>query len=160
MTPAITIWAHRNSISSKALAELRLLFGLGGSLEHTGPIPPLCSEAGVQSRVRLGAAQAGYLAFRNNVGVLRDENGRPVRYGLANDSKAVNKELKSGDLIGVRPRLITPEDIGSTIGQFWSRECKPFGWKFTGSDREIGQLNWITLITSRGGDASFTTGGI
>jgi hypothetical protein len=113
------------------------------------------SEAGVQSRVRLEAAHKGCYLWRNNVGVLPDRYGRPIRYGLANDSKAVNKEVKSGDLIGVRPVLITQVHVGHTIGQFLSREVKPGAWRYSGTDREQAQLAWVELITSLGGDACF-----
>ncbi len=113
------------------------------------------SEAGVQSRIRLEAARKGCYLWRNNVGVLPDRNGRPIRYGLANDSKAVNKAVKSGDLIGVRPVLITQAHVGHTIGQFLSREAKPGAWRYSGTDREVAQLAWAELITSLGGDACF-----
>src|ERR1700677_1701677 len=82
------------------------------------------SESQVQSLVRLEAARKNIRLWRNNVGVLQDETGRPVRYWLANDSKALNEKIKSGDLVGWRPMLITPAMIGATVAQFVSRECK------------------------------------
>lgn len=63
----------------------------------------MTSESAIQNKVRLAAAYAGLECWRNNVGVsmVIDEYGnkRPVRYGLANDSAKVNKEIKSSDLI-------------------------------------------------------------
>ena len=47
------------------------------------------SEAAVQQQVRYDAAKSGDILFRNNVGVLMDDRGVPVRYGLANDSKQI-----------------------------------------------------------------------
>jgi len=116
------------------------------------------SESYVQSAVRLAAAYAGVPLWRNNVGAGKLADGSFVRWGLANDSTAVNEITKSGDLIGVRPLLITPAMVGHTIGQFVSRECKPIGWKPDHSKRYLAQQRWADLINRLGGDARFTTG--
>lgn len=116
------------------------------------------SEAGVQSEVRLHTSQLGWRMWRNNVGVLKDERGVPVRYGLANDSSIINRHLKSGDLIGIRPVLITPDMVGTIIGQFVSVECKDREWKPNLKDaRYLAQCNWVNLIRSLGGHAVITT---
>ena len=117
------------------------------------------NEATVQAKVRLMASQKGWILWRNNVGVLLDSRGIPVRFGLANDSKLVNKSYKSADLIGIRPIFITQDMVGTTIGQFVSRECKHPHWQYNANDEhEIAQNRWIELINLLGGDASFTTG--
>jgi hypothetical protein len=118
----------------------------------------MTNEANVMSLVRLEAAQKGIKLWRNNVGVLKDDKGRPVRYGLANDSAAVNRSIKSADLIGCRPLLITPEHVGRVIGQLVSRECKAMDWVYHGTDRERAQLKWATLLLELGADAGFATG--
>lgn len=147
-------WAREWGISPLALADLAGRLGAGVSTKG----PSGMSEAGVQSRVRLAAAKQGIRAWRNNLGACYDENGNFIRYGLANDSKQVNERIKSGDLIGIKTVLITPVMVGSFIGQFWSRECKPGDWRYTGTDREIAQKAWAELIVSLGGDAAFTNG--
>ena len=155
MSPLVMKWAIRHKISYDALVELKNLFGIDS------PQPPLkqgTSEAAVQSALRLEAAQVGVRLWRNNVGVLQDRTGRPVRYGLANDSGQFNDACKSGDLIGWRPIMITPDHVGSCIAQFVSRECKPVGWRYTGTPRELAQLAWAQLIVFEGGDASFCSG--
>jgi hypothetical protein len=155
MNAKLTEWALRNGMSFQALAELNNIFGM------TPPAPCTLwdeSELAVQSHVRLEAGRKGIKLWRNNVGVLRDETGRPVRYGLANDSPALNKAIKSGDLIGWRPLLITPAHIGSKIAQFVSRECKRAAWHYTGTEHEIPQLRWIEAVNADGGDAAFTNG--
>lgn len=117
------------------------------------------NEASIQSLVRLEAARRGWQLWRNNVGVLLDAKGRPVRYGLANDSKQVNANIKSADLIGIRPVLITPDMVGKVIGQFVSRECKESHWKYNPRDtRDVAQGRWAALVNSLGGDAKVTVG--
>jgi hypothetical protein len=88
---------------------------------------------------------------------LENETGRPIRYGLANDSKRLNKIIKSADLIGIYRKPIVQSDVGSVIGQFWSCEAKPVGWHYTGSDREPMQLAWLNLVLALGGRAEFVS---
>ena len=115
------------------------------------------NERSVQDAVRLEASQLGIRLWRNNVGCFADNGGRLVRYGLANDSAATNAVMKSGDLIGIRPVLIEQRHVGTTIGQFVSRECKASGWKPDKSDRTKAQMAWCNLINSLGGDAQIVT---
>jgi hypothetical protein len=155
MTPELYQWLHRWGIPAAALYDLRTVLGLDG-----GHVMPAVgnSEAAVQAAVRLEAAQKGVRLWRNNVGVLKDERGVPVRYGLANDSHAVNKNFKSADLIGIRPIVIQPAHVGHTIGQFVSREIKRPDWKYKGDEREEAQLRWAQMVLALGGDAGFATG--
>jgi len=147
-------WAQRHGVSSAALDELRAAFGCLPTFvpQATG------SEAAVQAQVRLEAARKGVKLWRNNVGVLKNEQGGYVRYGLANDSKRLNEAVKSGDLIGWRPLLITPAMVGTHIAQFVSRECKKAGWKYKGDAHEMAQLKWAQAVVADGGDAMFTSG--
>jgi len=115
-------------------------------------------ERDVINIIRLQATRAGWRLWRNNSGAGKLENGSFVRWGLANDSAAVNCKIKSGDLIGIKPVLITPEMVGTVIGQFVSREVKCPGWKWHGTPHEVAQLQWQNIINSMGGDATFTTG--
>lgn len=116
-------------------------------------------EAQAQNAVRLAASQAGARLWRNNLGAGKLENGSFVRWGLANDTAALNDHIKSGDLIGIRPVLITPAHVGQVLGVFVSREVKRPGWRFRPNDkREAAQQRWIELVRGLGGDAAFTTG--
>lgn len=116
------------------------------------------NEANTQNIVRLTAANLGTVLWRNNVGAGVLDNGSFVRWGLANDTAAVNERIKSADLIGIRPVLVTQQMVGTIIGQFVSRECKAEGWRYRGTKREIAQKAWADLIIGYGGDATFTTG--
>lgn len=149
-------WARYWGVPEAALADLRgRLLGIDA---QPGSVDLGTSEAAVQSQVRVRASQAGMRLWRNNVGVLpHPETGTPIRFGLANDSPAVNKVLKSGDLIGIRPVVIGPHHVGSTIGQFVSLECKRVGWRFTGTERERAQESWAALVTTLGGAALFVS---
>lgn len=66
--------------------------------------------------------------WRNNSGAYQDEFGNFVRYGLANESKQENELIKSSDLIGITPTLITQEMVGYWLGVFTAYEVKPSGW--------------------------------
>ena len=117
------------------------------------------NEATVQAAIRIAASKAGWRLWRNNVGVLKNERGVPIRFGLANDSKNVNAMIKSADLIGIRPVLITPEMVGTVIGQFASIECKPEGWVMCATDtHELAQARWAEIVLLHGGYAKFSTG--
>jgi hypothetical protein len=118
----------------------------------------LTSEAGILSDIRLEASEKGARLWRNNVGATYTQSGNFIRYGLANDSSQLNAVIKSADLIGIRPILITQEHVGMIIGQFISREVKKPGWRYSNTDRERAQSAWAELILSLGGDACFTTG--
>jgi hypothetical protein len=120
------------------------------------------SESNVQARTVL-AGQAKrpwpWRLWRNNRGVFVNPNGQPVRYGLANDSKQLGDKLKSGDLIGWRPLLITPDMVGKVIAQFVSVENKAEDWIAPPADTVdkhiLGQRAWANLVNREGGYAVF-----
>ncbi len=149
-------WAKRHNVTPEALEELRALF----VAPVTDPTVNMsgASEATVSNAVRLEASRVGARCFRNNVGACQDKQGRLIRYGLANDSAAMNKVIKSSDLIGIRPVVITQDMVGCTIGQFVAREVKRADWKYKGTEREVAQLRFLELIVSLGGDACFANG--
>lgn len=153
----LTQWAIRHGVSHVALSELQqLMYGERDDvLNITGAVN---SESYVQSAIRLEASHKGVWLLRNNVGACQDKSGRLIRYGLANESKEQNKRIKSADLVGIRPVLITHEMVGQTIGQFVSREVKAGDWHYTGTAHEQAQQRWTTKVLSLGGDACFANG--
>lgn len=92
------------------------------------------SEAEVQAEIRLDAGALGILLWRNNRGAFTDQTGRVVRVGLGNDSPAIDKRIKSSDLIGIAqmrgPKRVIVMDANTSLGQFLAVECKEEGWKF------------------------------
>lgn len=156
MTP-ISLWAQRWGICEAALDDL---YRTLTPVNNIPPPPPTkrgikSDEAYAQDWVRLNASAHGFTLWRNNVGVLTNARGVPVRYGLANESPLMNKRIKSSDLIGWRSVNIH----GVKVAQFVAREVKAPGWRYAGTDREVAQKAWIDLVNAAGGDASFTTGG-
>lgn len=147
-------WAKRWNIPEIALEELKNVYGIQDNSRNKD----IYSESNIQSLVRMEASNKGFRLWRNNVGATHTREGSFIRYGLANESTNVNSIIKSADLIGIKPVKITEKMIGYTIGQFISREIKPSGWRYSGTEREIAQLAWAELILSLGGDACFATG--
>ncbi len=151
----ISQWAQRWGIPPEAIADLQQTLI---SQTPDANVTPGESENAVQTRVRLEASRVGARLFRNNVGAGKMESGSFVRFGLANETKEMNKKIKSADLIGIRPVLIQPHHVGTIIGQFVSREIKAGNWKWHATERELAQLRWAELIVAMGGDACFANG--
>lgn len=149
-------WAIRHNVSHAALAELYDMWGISTDPESSNAKPG--TEAAVQAAVRQEASERGMRLGRNNVGACKDDTGRVIRYGLWNDSKEMNKKIKSPDLIGINPVTITQAHVGLIIGQFVGREVKKPGWTYSGTEREVAQLKCGQLITRLGGDWKFCTG--
>lgn len=146
-------WREKFPEAAAALAEMMQAGIQPTRAEYEG-----FTEAAIQQRRRLFAAQCGGVLWRNNVGALLDSRGVPVRYGLFNDTKKMNELNKSPDLIGIFPRLIRQEDVGTVIGQFWGEEIKESGWVYSGTPHEIAQLNGLNLIRRFHGLANFYSG--
>jgi len=162
-------WAQRWPQAAQELRELQ------GYL--TWPPAANCedkSEAWAQQQDRMTIFKAGGAAWRNNVGATKPKleancpkcsfrfylNQPMVRYGLANDSMQLNAVMKSADLICIIPRHITPQMVGTTIGQFGSVEVKRQGWKYSENEHNAGQANWGALITRLGGFHTISQGNI
>jgi hypothetical protein len=152
-------WAIRHGVNINALHELNMMLGTVED-EYLPEIPErIQTETDVQSMLRINIGKVGGRLWRNNRGAGYLEDGSFIRWGLANDTTHMNEVIKSHDLIGIKPVLISPDMVGSVIGQFWSREAKPPGWRYTGTPRETAQAAWSDLITSLGGDARFACRG-
>ena len=73
------------------------------------------TETALVQRLLVRASALGMRLFRNNVGMLRDERGNRVRYGLA---------VGSSDVIGRMPLTVAQEHVGRTIAVFVAVEAK------------------------------------
>jgi len=104
------------------------------------------SEAATQQEIRLALGRERELRlFRNNVGVLRDANGRPVRFGL---------HPGSSDLIGWRSVTITPEHIGRALAVFAAVEVKAPQGRHPVTEE---QQRFIDAVLAAGGFAGAVT---
>lgn len=152
-------WATDWGFPPHAVADLMSRMGMGFEPKQFAELAGW-SESAIQSKVRVDAAKSDILLWRNNVGALQDDTGRVVRYGLCNDTADLNKRVKSSDLIGMKKTWITPQMVGTFIGQFAAREVKEYGWRYTGTDREAAQAKFGQIVTAWGGDFKFTCGEI
>jgi hypothetical protein len=143
MSNILEQWASENKIKKSALSNLLERFGVLSSQFHNTFDG---RESSLQNQVRLFESRRGTRLFRNNSGVAYDKNGRPVRFGLANDSAELNRKVKSSDLIGIEPG-----------GRFVSLEIKSPGWIYSGTARERAQLEWIVFINAMGGRSKFVS---
>ena len=149
-------WAEDHMVLPGALAELREIL--------TAPAnpPPASvatgSESRAQQEIRLAASLRGIRLWRNNVGAVTVEDGRHVRFGLANESVQMNRVVKSSDLIGITPLAVAPRHVGQRLGVFTAIEVKRPGWTYRGNAREVAQLAWLQAVAAFGGFASFATG--
>lgn len=113
-------------------------------------------ETDVQNLIKMEASKYGSHLLRNNSGAAVDpKTGRPVRFGLGNDSIQINKVRKSSDLIGVTPYVIRPQDVGRTLGVFTAVEVKREGWTYKATAVEVAQLNFMNSMAQSGALAGF-----
>lgn len=153
MTDSIFTWAGRHGVSAPALVELMDL--LDPTRRSVSVPSDASSEAAVQSKLRIRAAQIGASLWRNNKGACKDDTGRLIRYGLGNDSKKIDETFKSSDLIGILPRLVEPHHVGQVWGVFMAVEVKAPGWSKPKNDREIAQGNFGSAVLGLGGYFKF-----
>lgn len=143
-------WAIKYRIPADAVRELL-----------TMPLPESSSapstEGAVQADIRLEASRCGNALWRNNNGAGKTEDGRWLRWGLGNDSKKINDEFKSSDLIGITPVMVTPQHVGRIFGIFTAVEVKRGDWSWLGNEHEQAQWNYLQLVNSKGGFATFAT---
>lgn len=153
----INQWAADWGIPMAAMMDFRDRCGMLGTVQTAAT--PLTEESGVQNQVRITEyRERKALLWRNNVGAGFSEEGDFMRWGLANDSAQMNKVMKSSDLIGVQPYVVSVADIGRTLGLFRAVECKKPGWHYTGEDREAAQLTFGNRVMSLGGLFEFHSG--
>lgn len=140
----LTEWCQKWGIPAQALTELQAV-----------PLPAddvPGGETAAVARIRLDASADGVTLWRNNSGVMlqpasaRGMTGRPVRFGLGNESSAFNRIMKSSDLIGIAPG-----------GRFVAIEVKREGWTYKGTEREVAQQNFLLHVIKQGGSACFAS---
>lgn len=88
----------------------------------------MTKEANIQKQIMMALSEAGAIVWRNNTGVLKDNRGRPVKFGLC---------VGSSDLIGICPD-----------GRFLAVEVKAAKGKATDA-----QDRFISAVRRMGGRA-------
>ena len=118
-------------------------------------------EAHASQEVRNRASDWKARLFRNNSGVLMNDVGVPVRFGLGNESQKMNKQFKTGDFVGWFPVTITPDMVGKEIAVFANIEAKALGFKIKSvypiNSREFAQNKFNELVRKNNGIAGFAS---
>ena len=99
----------------------------------------MTSEQHIQQHIRLACSTGPVRLFRNNTGVLKDQHGRPVQFGLCKGS---------ADLIGWTTRTITAEMVGHQVAVFTSIEVKTPTGRLRPEQRQ-----WLEVVETAGGIA-------
>ena len=99
----------------------------------------MTSEQHIQQHIRLACSTGPVRLFRNNTGVLKDQHGRPVSFGLCKGS---------ADLIGWTTRTITADMVGQQVAVFTSIEVKTATGRLTPDQRQ-----WLAAVETAGGIA-------
>lgn len=97
----------------------------------------MSSEQVIQQQIRLACSRGPTRLWRNNVGILRDANGRPVSFGLCPGS---------ADLIGFHTVTVTPEMVGQQLAVFAAVEVKAERGRPTPQ-----QSAWLEHVAAAGG---------
>lgn len=99
----------------------------------------MASEQTIQQEIRIACSNGDTRLFRNNTGTLKDQNGRPVQFGLCKGS---------ADLIGWKRVTVTEDMVGSTVAVFLSIEVKTATGRLRPEQRQ-----WLDAVQSAGGIA-------
>jgi hypothetical protein len=99
------------------------------------------TESHTLQSIRLALSNDDVRLFRNNCGVLRNEYGNFVTYGLCPGSS---------DLIGWKSLIIQPDMVGKRIAQFVAVEVKSNTGRPTNEQRAF-----ILAVRQYGGRAGF-----
>ena len=99
----------------------------------------MSSEQHIQQHIRLACSTGPVRLFRNNTGVLKDQHGRPVQFGLCKGS---------ADLIGWTTRTITADMVGQQVAVFTSIEVKVLTARLRPEQRQ-----WLEVVAGAGGIA-------
>lgn len=141
-------WVARWGVPPEAMRDLRAALGRTGGLVYDGPpVRPHADETERGAAYRLAVQSWGGTLMRNNNGVAHQPDGRPIRYGLGNESQKLQATCKSSDWIGIAPG-----------GRFLAVEDKPPGWRFSpGDEHTAGQWRFLARVNELGGVGMFAT---
>jgi hypothetical protein len=98
---------------------------------------PAVSEQQIQQQIRLACSRGPTRLWRNNVGRLLDQSGRPVAFGLCPGS---------ADLVGFTTVTITPDMVGQQVAVFAAVEVKAPAGRPTPQ-----QTAWLEHVSAAGG---------
>lgn len=107
----------------------------------------------LNSKLYEASKPASMVTFRNNCGVLKDQRGIPVHFGVGGPTPG--KPSKGGsDFIGYEVVIITPEMVGKKVAIFTAHELKADECN-EGTATIAAQENFIAQVNEDGGRAGF-----
>lgn len=122
---------------------------------------PQTPEGKASLKVLLGANRRGCRLYRNNSGVAYDQFNRPVFFGLGNEGKKSDDDLRTPDYVGFHKLTITPEMVGKTVPIFTAIDAKKLGFVckeyYSKGSREYGQKLFFDIVEQAGGIAGFAS---
>lgn len=118
-------------------------------------------EAKAKEKVLLRANQWGCRMFKNNSGVAYTQNDRPVFFGLGNEGKKSDGDIRTPDDVGWTKVTITPEMVGKQVAVFTAIDSKKLGFtvksNYNPKSREYGQNKFFEIVKNAGGIAGFAS---
>lgn len=118
-------------------------------------------EGKARQNVRLRAAEWGARLYKNNSGVAYDQGGRPVFFGLGNEGKKGDEDIRTPDDVGFTVVTVTPEMVGKKIAVFTAIDSKKLGFivksNYTKRTREYGQKKFFDIVNNFNGIAGFAS---
>lgn len=118
-------------------------------------------EAKAKEQVLLRANQWGCRLYKNNSGVAYTANDRPVFFGLGNEGKKSDGDIRTPDDVGWTRVTITPEMVGKQVAVFTAIDSKKAGFTvksvYNPKTREYGQNKFFEIVKKAGGIAGFAS---
>jgi hypothetical protein len=107
-------------------------------------------EGKASQNVKLRANELGCRLYKNNTGVAYNSENRPVFFGLGNEGKKGDDDIRTPDWIGWRNTIITQEMVGKSLPIFVAIDAKKVGFKqkiqYPVSSREHGQQKFFNIV--------------
>ena len=118
-------------------------------------------EGKAKQIVKLRATEWGARLYKNNSGVAYTADSRPVFFGLGNEGKKDDDDIRTPDEVGYTVVTVTPEMVGKQIAVFTCFDAKKLGFvvkpNYAKGTREFGQQKFFDRVLRDNGIAGFAS---